>query len=200
MLTELYNRLFREGKWPKQWASAAIVPLYKNNGGSKHNPTNYRGISIMSAVAKGMEIILNNRLQQSASDHGKISDLQGGFRRNRGTIDQLFILNEIVHTRHKAGDTTYLAFIDVAKAYDRVWRPGLYLKLARKGVRGWMHTMIRAMLANVQRCVRINNNLTQSFVVGAGVPQGSVLSPFLYSIYIDGLHEEMEKHGYGVWV
>jgi hypothetical protein len=110
----------------------------------------------------------------------------------------MFILGEIWTKRYEEGLATYCAFIDVRKAYDRVWRPGLWDKLARAGIGGRCLGMLRAMFTNVPRAVRINGQYSEDFDVSAGVPQGSVLSPYLYAVYINGLHEALQKAGLGI--
>ena len=131
---------------------------------------------------------------------GALSDLQGGFREGRGTLDQIFILNEIVTSRTEASKPTFTTFIDVAKAYDTVWRPGLWRKLQLAGLDPQVLDMLRSMFRSVVRRVMIGANTSVEFEVPHGVPQGSVLSPFLYAAYINGLHAALRAKGLGVWV
>ena len=156
-------------------------------------------IAVSSAVAKTFEKILDKRIQTWAERVGALSDLQGGFRIGRGCIDQLFLLNEITALRREQGLPSFLAFIDVRKAYDRVWRPGLWYKLRELGVGGRALDLIRAMFSKVVRTVFINGNYTEDFDVEAGVQQGSVLSPFLYAVYINGLHRALCDAGLGMF-
>lgn len=91
----------------------------------------------------------------------------------------------------------YMAFIDVRKAYDRVWRPGLWYKL---GLSPRFLRLLQTMYKSVARSVQGNSQLTSRFNVDLGVPQGAVLSPTLYALYIDGLHQALRRSGLGVWV
>ena len=127
-----------------------------------------------------------------------MSLISKGAREDRSTLDQIFILTEIMAYRLEGGFGTYMAFIDVRKAYDRVWRPGLWTKLKDIGLGGRCHDLLRTMYSNVVRQVLIHGRLSEGVEVEAGVPQGSVLSPFLYSIYIDGLHAALRERGLGV--
>ncbi len=77
----------------------------------------------------------------------------GGFREGRGTADQAFILNEIVAKRAEQGQGTFLTFVDVRKAYDRVWKPGLLLKLSKAGMDGKCFELLKDILAQVKRVV-----------------------------------------------
>ena len=93
---------------------------------------------------------------------------------------------------------TALCFLDVRKAYDRVWRAGLFLKLSQLGIGGRFLAMLRVMFRRVSRTILVNDSFTEEFDVHTGVPQGSVLSPLLYAVYVNGLHDALRKHGLGV--
>ena len=129
-----------------------------------------------------------------------MSDQQGGFRTDRGCPDQIFALHEIVMSRKECGQQTVLAFIDVAKAYDRVWRPGLWLKLKHLGIGRQCLSVLRAMFDRVSRNVLINDDFTEFADVQTGVPQGAVLSPYLYAVYIDGLTKALKDANLGTIV
>jgi hypothetical protein len=94
----------------------------------------------------------------------------------------------------------FLAFIDVRKAYERVWRPGIWYKLGILGMSPRFLRLLQLMYSSVTRSVQLDGQLTDKFSVDLGVPQGAVLSPTLYSLYIDGLHQAMRSRGLGVWV
>ena len=89
---------------------------------------------MMNTLPKVFEKILDIRIRSWSERVGLLSDLQGGFRTGRSTTDQIFILNEILTSRKEEGTDTFTCFIDIAKAYDRVWRPGLWYKLNAAGL------------------------------------------------------------------
>ena len=198
-LAKLFNYVWTSGKWPPDWQKAFMIPLYKKVG-SQLEPGNYRNLSIMSIVAKLFEKILDKRIRKWSERVHALSDLQGGFRCDRATIDQIFIMNEIIAERHERGLSSFLAFIDVRKAYDRVWRPGLWHKLREIGIGGRCFDLLQAMFSRVVRKVLINGDFTEEFEVCAGVPQGSVLSPYMYAVYINGLHRALADAGLGMRV
>lgn len=146
------------------------------------------------------EKVLDSRLRIWAERVGVLSDLQGGFRHGRGCLDQIFILNEILSKRREMGLSSFLAFIDVKKAYDRVWRDGLWHKVEATGADEHCVKMLKAMFARVIRSVHVNGGRTEEFDVTVGVPQGSVLSPLLYAIFINGLHQALRQAGLGMRV
>ena len=195
-LAALFNYFWRHQVWPEQLQRALLAALYKGED-QRTDPNSYRLLSMMSVVSKVFEKVLDNRIRVWGERTGVLSDLQGGFRTNRGTVDQLFILNEIVAHRRENGESTFLTFIDVSKAYDRVWRPGLWFKLGEIGL-GNLGFMIQEMYRKVVRAIMVNGQLTEDFKVEAGVPQGAILSPFLYAVYIDGLHNALREAGLGV--
>ena len=112
----------------------------------------------------------------------------------------MWILREVLAQRKEANKPTYMTFIDVRKAYDRVWRAGLWKKLFDMGVRGKMLAVLQEMYRRVFRSVLINDANTEWVDVKAGVPQGAVLSPFLYSVYVNGLHQALRERGLGILV
>jgi hypothetical protein len=197
-LTQLFNAIWKSGVWPTRWQIATLIPLYKKNG-DMCDPSNYRMLAMMNTLPKVFEKILDNRLRTWAERVGTLSDYQGGFRQDRSTVDQIFILNEIITARLEDRLDTYSCFIDIAKAYDRVWRPGLWYKLHEAGADEQTLLVLQSMYRRVVRRVLVHGELSDAFDVQAGVPQGSVLSPLLYASYIDGLQAELRRAGVGVW-
>jgi hypothetical protein len=195
-LAKLFNNVWNRLLWPAGWQLAFMIPLFKDS--VKMDPNNYRLLAIGAVVPKIFEKILDIRLRRYLERTGKLSDLQGGFRESRGTVDQIFILNEIVSKRLEEKMGTALCFLDVRKAYDRVWRAGLFLKLSQLGIGGRFLAMLRIMFRRVSRTILVNDSFTEEFDVHTGVPQGSVLSPLLYAVYVNGLHDALREHGLGV--
>ena len=128
-LWKLLSKVFESEYFPKQWSQGLIFPLFK--GGAEElrkDPSKYRGITLLSIIGKTYTSILNARLTSRIEELGLLLDEQAGFRKKRSTVDQLFILTETIRNRSLP---TYCAFLDVAKAYDRVWRNGLWFQLRR---------------------------------------------------------------------
>ena len=195
----LFNYLWQYQVWPTGWREAILFPLFKNRG-VRINPGDYRLIAVMPVLAKAFEKILDTRLRDWAERVGMLSDLQGGFRSFRSTLDQMFILNEAIAMAQEQKAALYMTFIDVKKAYDRVWRSGLWHTLMTKGVSPHIRGMIRRIYESVLRRVLIGDQLTEPVSVETGVAQGAVLSPLLYATYIDGLHEALRKERLGIWI
>jgi hypothetical protein len=130
--------------------------------------------------------ILNRRLSDFVELHSMLADEQAVFRRERSVRDQLFILTEAIKNRRPL--PTYCAFIDVAKAYDKVWRDGLWYKLWVSGIRGKMWRILRNIYREVQSAVLVGDNVrTEFFNIDLGLRQGCKLSPLLFALFINDL-------------
>jgi len=140
--------------------------------------------------------VLNSRLSDYCEKNGILVDEQAGFRRNRSTIDQLFILTEVI--KHRRPKPTYCAFIDVAKAYDKVWREGLWYKLWKAGIRGKIWRVLRNMYRKVESSVLLGDTRTDFFEIDVGLRQGCILSPLLFIIFINDLRDHLDRLGQGV--
>jgi hypothetical protein len=197
-LVLLFNFMFDNEVWPERWSSGVILPIHKHD--SRLDPSNYRPITLLSIVGKLFGSVVNARLQAFMEATDSISDEQGGFRRTRGTPDQIFILRETLASRKERGLATYAMYVDARKAYDTVWREQAYVRIHDAGVRGKLWRQLQAMHAGLSRRVRHPLGVSAWFPVDRGVAQGAVESPLVYSCFIDGLAKELKAAGLGVWV
>src|SRR5690348_4624671 len=126
------KKMFRLERIPRDWARGIIFPLHKE--GDPRVPDNYRGITLLSVVGKIYAMVLNNRVKRWCEERNVLVDEQAGFRVRRSTVDQTFILSELIRARRKKGLKTYCAFLDIKKAYDKVWRDGLWKRLIEVGI------------------------------------------------------------------
>ena len=121
-LWQLCKLMFEKEKVPDEWLEGIIFPIYKDS--DRRDPLNYRGITLLSVVSKVYTSIINERLTRWCEKNNIIVEEQGGFRHGRGCVDKLFVLAGILNKRRKL--QTYCCFIDLKKAFDRVWRKGLW--------------------------------------------------------------------------
>ena len=174
-----------------------IFPIFKGGPPAfTHDPLKYRGITLLSVVGKLYTTVLYQRISKWCEEREIIAEEQAGFRHNRSTVDQLFILHEIVKGRRPK--KTFCCFIDVQKAYDRVWRNGVWKKLDEYQLKGKMWRVINNMYDKVESSVLVETNNTDFFTIEVGVRQGCILSPILFLLFINGLVEEIKKSGKGV--
>ena len=182
----LCAKAWQEEKLPTDWTRGVIFPIYKD--GEKKDTNNYRGITLLSIVGKVYAQVINHRLMTWSERNNILVEEQGGFRPQRGCPDQLFSLIEILRNRRHTN--TFCCFIDVKKAFDRVFRAGLWKRLAEEGVKGKMWRVLKSIYETVESCVRIDGNLTDWFPVDT--VRGCVLSPLLYAFFINGLVKELK--------
>ena len=194
----LCNHCFKTGTVPDQWLKAIIKPIPKGNKGSTI-PSEYRGISLQSFVAKAYCRILNNRIRDYLENNSILSDEQNGFRPNRCCQDHIFTLASIIENRIMKKRDTFACFIDFKKAFDCVNRELLWDKLkTRYNLRGEFLEAIKALYSDVRCAVDVNSDLTEWFGVNCGVKQGCILSPTLFAMYIDDLVEQLRAVNAGV--
>lgn len=183
---KLFNACLSSGQYPSQWSNGYITPLHKSDDSS--DPSNYRGITITSAIGKVFNTILNNRLDSFLADKNFINECQIGFTKKARTADHMFILKCLIDKYcSRPGSKLYACFVDFRKAFDKVIHAGLKMKLLHLGVGTKFYNICKSMYNNSQSCVRLNNGLTKHFKSGIGVRQGDVLSPNLFKIFINDL-------------
>ena len=192
-LLTMFQKVWKEEVVPSDWARGIIVPLYKD--GDKKNVDNYRGITLLSVVGKLYTSILNNRISQWLEKKKKLVEEQGGFRTKRCTSEQIFILKETIQARRRVNKRTVCCFLDIRKAYDTVFREGLWERMRDKGINGKMWRVVRNLYREVGSCVRLGEEKTEWFNLEVGLRQGCILSPILFSIFIDQLAKEVKKIG-----
>ena len=187
-LLAIMNQSLLEGWCPQEWRNAIIVPLLKR-GKSASELASYRPISLTSCIAKLMERTIADKIYYLAEEGNWLSPLQAGFRKGRSTEDQIArVVQAISDGLHSPKmERSVLVLLDYSKAYDTVWRERLLNRMLDLGVPIPLVRWISAFLSNRQARVRYNNTLGKTQVLQQGVPQGSVLSPLLFLLYIDEL-------------
>ena len=198
LLHTLFNQCFLYGVIPEMWKYGIINPIYKGGGNDKRVPLNYRGITLTSATYKLFCSVIHNRVTEWAELNNIIADEQNGFRKKRSCIDHISTLTTIIDTRKKLKKSTFCSFIDFSKAFDHINRSMLWEKLAALGLQGNILNCLISMYENVKCCVRVNGSLTDWFPVDIGVKQGCILSPILFSTYINDLTLAIKALGKGI--
>ena len=194
----LFNYCFENGVCPSAWKKAVIFPIPKSGMSNKHIPGSYRGISLQSAVLKLYTSILNGRLMFLLETHEVISDLQNGFRPHRSCQDHILTLHNIVLNRKLKGNDTYACFVDFKKAFDSINRDLLWRKLSLYGIRGLFLDTLKSMYQDFECSVEVYKEYTPWFNVNSGVKQGCLLSPTLFSLFVNDLLKDYEACELGV--
>ena len=186
MLTKFFNVILDTGIFPEQWSLAIIKPLYKNVG-EREDPSNYRGISLLSCLGKVFSNLINDRLTRFVNENNIIGPEQAGFRSGFSTLDHIFSLKTLIDIYLNKHKILYCCYVDYSKAFDTVSRTELWSKLLNNNISGKLFQIIYNMYKSAKSCVSVNSTLTDNFSCMIGVRQGDNLSPLLFSIFLNDL-------------
>ena len=187
LLCELFNHIFNFGIYPESWTKGIIVPVPKK--GNPNDVNNFRGIALTSVFSKLFSSIINKRLTNWAEENEILSDSQYGFRKDRSTVDCIFILNSLIdRVVNYEKNRLYCCFIDFKKAFDMVYRNGIFVKLVRYGCSCKIIKIVQSIYSTVCTCVRSNGIYSDFFESFSGVKQGETLSPLLFLLFINDMY------------
>ena len=188
-LTLLFNSMLKHAFVPRQFQLGFIVPIIKNQQGNHSDTSNYRGITISPIISKLLEHILKTVFFAYLST----SNMQFGFKRSSSTSHALHCMKQTVNYYVNNGSRVFCCFLDASKAFDRVVHSGLFLKLIERNVPLIFIDLIISWYGSMYCRVRWGECFSNWFIVTAGVRQGGILSPDLYSIYVDDLLKKLRS-------
>ena len=193
---KLFNKVLDSGIVPEQWVQGIIIPIYKGKGDTTQCD-NYRGITLLSCVSKLFTSILNKRLTTFIDDNEILLANQAGFRKSHSTLDHCFVLKSLIDLFLHNKKRLYVAFIDFRKAFDSVWRSGLWEKLLSQNVDGKIFRIVTNLYSQIKSCVMNRETGERSNFFGSfsGVRQGENLSPLLFSLFVNDLEEFLKQNG-----
>lgn len=184
-LTYLINQSFQTGVFPDVLKLARITPIFKS--GVPTDVSNYRPISVLPTLSKIFEKCLTNRLYSFVEKNNILSCVQFGFRRSRSTVDAVIELTEHIYNSLNSKEHAVSVFIDFKKAFDTVNHTILFNKLNFYGIRGLPLLLVKSYLTNRVHCVRNVTSVSSVRTSNIGLPQGSIMAPLLFLIYINDL-------------
>ena len=190
-LCRLFQASIHTGYLPHDWRSANITPIYKK--GDRSDPSNYRPVSLTSIPSKILEHVTYRHLMTHLEDNAILSDAQHGFRKGRSCETQLLLLLENLTKTLDNRRQVDLILTDFSKAFDKVPHQRLLLKLKNFGVQGPILDWLTCFVTKRTQRVVLEGIKSEEVIVNSDVPQGTVLGPLLFLVFINDIHENVSS-------
>ena len=190
-LKSLLNLSLQTSSVPVKWKEAHVTPVFKS--GDRQDKVNYRPISLLSNIGKLLERIVFKQLYKFCESRGLLTWRNSGYKRLDSTVNQMIYISHKIYEALSNGKEVCFVSLDATAAFDRVWHDGLIHKLKNKGISGKLLAWLTNYLVDRKQRVVIKGNSSDWHENKAGVPQGSILGPLLFLIYVDDIVNNIES-------
>ncbi len=194
LLKDLFNYILEYEDYPAEWALGLISPVHK---GGPDQVGNFRKISVLPAISKILENVMNNRLKFVDRVFKLEDPYNGGFKENSRTSDNIFILNSLIDQAKNSNSPLYVCFVDFRRAFDCINRKLMFYKLINQGYSSKTLRLIINMYSKTKASVKLHGLLSDTFEEMLGVAQGGVLSPYLFVSFLKDM-SKLFSSMYGV--
>ena len=188
----IFSQYIDTGSFPLEWKKANVVPVHKK--GDKKCLKNYRPVSLLPICGKIFERLIFNEMFRFLIENNLISSNQSGFNPGDSCINQLLSITHEIYKPFDDGFEVRGVFLDISKAFDKVWHKGIIFKLQQNGISGKLLRVLSDFLKDRKQRVILNGQFSSWTSVNAGVPQGSILCPLLFLIYINDLTDGLSSN------
>lgn len=190
-MTNTFNKCFSLSYWPKNFKIAKVIPILKA-GKPPTDATSYRPISLLNATGKLLEKLVQTRLIKYIEEKNLLPDFQFGFRKGHSTVHQAAKIKQFIQQNKRSKKSTGLVLLDIEKAFDSIWHDGMIYKLIKMKIPTYLIRLINSFIRNRQFKVHINQGVSQSINIPAGLAQGTCISPILYSLFVADIPRETD--------
>ena len=189
---DLFNSCLNTSKMPSCWKIANVCPIFKK--GDPSLASNYRPISLLNTIEKVFERILYKHIFNFLRANSFFAPTQSGFLPGDSTVNQLTYMYNTFCKALDNGLEVRVVFFDISKAFDQVWHKGVLCKLQQAGIRGNLLSFLSNYLADRKQLVILPGSHSSPIEILAGVPQGSILGPLMFLVYINDIIADINAH------
>ena len=199
VLTDIINAIMSLKSYPNKWKEGRIL-LFPKHGRDLKEPNNYRPITLLNTMGKLTEKVISKRLKQNILDLNILRNEQFGFRSHHSTTTQLLRHTEEITKGFNHGRATVGLYLDISQAFDKVWHIGLVRKLIDYNINTGMIHLIADYLTNRNFEVQVQGKVSGRKEIKSGVPQGSILGPTLFNIYINDIPHDNHHQNSALYI